>query len=249
SQEAKAKRLKLEEDKAEKIEEITQFQADRTYDIQIEALDAEYEAYAKMIDQQLAGIDLVIAGFDAMIDKINEMIDALSRMSSAGGGSGGGSGGNSKYKGSLATSANPFASNQIGNSAVVSAGINDWINQAGSGYHTGGLVESHHDGDFAGSLNSNEVFAKLLKGEYVSTEVQMKNFLSDILPKMMIGSSSIIQNKDGNSNGINIGDININVSGNLDKVGVQDIKTAVFDALNQTNIIRGKRANVFTNSI
>ena len=44
-------------------------------------------------------------------------------------------------------------------------------------FHNGGLVESHHNGDFAGNLRSNEVFSKLLKGEYVATEGQMDNFL------------------------------------------------------------------------
>lgn len=45
-------------------------------------------------------------------------------------------------------------------------------------YHTGGLV-----GDIA-TLSSSEEFAKLLKGEFVSTPAQMKRFMEDTLPKI-----------------------------------------------------------------
>ena len=45
-------------------------------------------------------------------------------------------------------------------------------------YHTGGLV-----GDIA-TLSSSEEFAKLLKGEFVSTPAQMKRFMEETLPKI-----------------------------------------------------------------
>ena len=45
-------------------------------------------------------------------------------------------------------------------------------------YHTGGLV-----GDVA-TLSSSEEFAKLLKGEFVSTPTQMRRFMEDTLPKI-----------------------------------------------------------------
>ncbi|MCK9371382.1 polymorphic toxin-type HINT domain-containing protein, partial [Candidatus Dojkabacteria bacterium] len=85
-------------------------------------------------------------------------------------------------------------------------------------YHTGGMVEEHHTGgDFAGGLKSNEVFAKLLKGEFVATQGQMDRFMNRILPSMM---------GDATQKGVSIrekggGDINIKmpiqVLGNLDK--------------------------------
>ncbi|MGN0819837.1 MAG: phage tail tape measure protein [Christensenellaceae bacterium] len=49
-------------------------------------------------------------------------------------------------------------------------------------YHTGGFV-----GDYS-ELKSNELFAKLLKGEFVATPEQMDNFIKEILPSMMITS-------------------------------------------------------------
>jgi hypothetical protein len=259
SEEGKANKLRLEEEKAKKIEEINKAQAERTYDIEIQALDAEAEAYDRMVDRQIAGIEVMISGFDAMIDKINEMIDALGRMGNAGGTSGGSSGGTgvvSKPKINttpLGESSFEYTSGNIpiGSYAYLVAQQEVLRRRAagqmvGGGFHSGGLVESHHDGDFAGSLRSNEVFSKLLKGEYVSTEAQMKNFLSDILPKMMVGSSAMIQNKGGSSNGINIGDININVSGNLDKAVLPEMREmimkTVVEATKKIGIVRNAKS-------
>ena len=55
--------------------------------------------------------------------------------------------------------------------------VNDIKAQYGT-YHTGGLV-----GDIA-TLSSSEEFAKLLKGEFVSTPAQMKRFMEETLPKI-----------------------------------------------------------------
>lgn len=49
-------------------------------------------------------------------------------------------------------------------------------------------TEQHHTGGFAGggaTLKDNEVFAKLLAGEFVSTPAQMSKFLRDTYPKML----------------------------------------------------------------
>lgn len=48
----------------------------------------------------------------------------------------------------------------------------------GSSYHTGGLVGGE------ATLSSSEEFAKLLKGEFVSTPSQMKHFMEDTLPSI-----------------------------------------------------------------
>ena len=45
-------------------------------------------------------------------------------------------------------------------------------------YHSGGLVGSDTE------INSNEEFAKLLKGEFVSTPAQMKRFMEETLPRI-----------------------------------------------------------------
>lgn len=56
--------------------------------------------------------------------------------------------------------------------------VDDVKAQYGS-YHTGGLV-----GDIA-TLSSSEEFAKLLKGEFVSTPAQMKRFMEETLPQIV----------------------------------------------------------------
>ncbi len=61
----------------------------------------------------------------------------------------------------------------------------------GKTYHTGGFV-----GDYI-SLRNNEEFAKLLKGEFVSTPRQMDDFMRKTLPTMMaraVGNSATINN-------------------------------------------------------
>lgn len=56
-------------------------------------------------------------------------------------------------------------------------------------FHTGGLV-----GDIA-TLSSSEAFAKLLKGEFVSTPVQMKRFMEETLPQIANYSASEASNE------------------------------------------------------
>ncbi len=66
--------------------------------------------------------------------------------------------------------------------------VNNVVHQV---YHTGGLVGGKS------SLHSNEEFAKLLKGEFVSTPAQMKRFMEDTLPKIANYTSA------GNNNEFN----------------------------------------------
>jgi len=84
--------------------------------------------------------------------------------------------------------------------------------------HTGGLIEEHHAGNFAGNLNSNEVFAKLLKGEYVATEGQMDKFLKQTMPA--ITNAAVNKSAQGASISVNMP---ITVEGNLDKEVIPDI--------------------------
>lgn len=51
----------------------------------------------------------------------------------------------------------------------------------------GGSYETHHTGGFVDNslgLKSNEEFAKLLKGEFVSTPAQMRHFMENTLPRI-----------------------------------------------------------------
>jgi TP901 family phage tail tape measure protein len=118
--------------------------------------------------------------------------------------------------------------------------------------HFGGLIEEHHKGNFAGNLMSNEVFAKLLRGEYVATEGQMNNFMKNILPKIatniaMNGNFPPALNGSGGTPNTNF-EININVAGSLDKSVLPDIKKTMIKELNKILQMRGikRSANNFT---
>jgi len=112
--------------------------------------------------------------------------------------------------------------------------------------HFGGLIEEHHRGEFAGNLMSNEVFAKLLKGEYVATEAQMSNFLKNTLPKLTGGiiaggaSKRLPANQTNRGGDMNI-EISINVAGSLDRKAIPNLKKEMIDALNKTMERRGIR--------
>lgn len=109
--------------------------------------------------------------------------------------------------------------------------------------HHGGLVEEHHDGEFAGNLQSNEVFAKLLKGEYVATENQMDRFMKSILPKI----ATYPQITKTNNLDSSMGDITFNmpitVSGSLDKSVLPELKDSVIREINMALERKGIRRN------
>lgn len=77
-------------------------------------------------------------------------------------------------------------------------------------YHEGGVVGSGM------SLKGNELFAKLMSGEVVSTPSQIENFMTKTLPQMVQGAS--------NFNGGNVElSMPISVAGSLDKSVIPDI--------------------------
>jgi len=78
------------------------------------------------------------------------------------------------------------------------------------------------------SLKSNEIFAKLMAGEVVSTPEQISTFMGKTLPQMVQGSSSI---KNGD---ISI-DMPIQVAGNLDKSTLPALEEMIKAAIKQLN--------------
>ena len=94
-------------------------------------------------------------------------------------------------------------------------------------YHEGGIVGSMP------TLPESEVFAKLLKGEYVATEGEMYNFVNKTLPSIA-----------GASNSKSIGDISIIFDvENLDRDVLPDIKNMVTKAINDTLVDAGFKRN------
>ena len=82
-------------------------------------------------------------------------------------------------------------------------------------YHSGGIVGG------TPRLPESEVFAKLLKGEHVSTEEEQAKFIRQTLPNLMSSS-----NNTGNYSIT----VPITVNGNLDKAVLPDIKESIADA-------------------
>lgn len=70
-------------------------------------------------------------------------------------------------------------------------------------------------------MPESEVFAKLLKGEHVSTEEEQAKFIRQTLPNLMSSS-----NNTGNYSIT----VPITVNGNLDKAVLPDIKESIADA-------------------
>jgi hypothetical protein len=78
SEEAKAKRLLLEDEKAKKLKEIDKSQYDKSIDDQKEALDVEYDNYKDYIDNKIKELDNYLS---ASGDLTNEAIDLLAEKS------------------------------------------------------------------------------------------------------------------------------------------------------------------------
>lgn len=95
TEEARAKRLKLEEEAAKLEKEIAENTEDRQYDLQMQALDNLKQAYDEMIEKQIEAIDLAIEGIRDQIETLRDLIAELREENSGSGGSGGGSGGRS----------------------------------------------------------------------------------------------------------------------------------------------------------
>ena len=242
SQEANARRLELEELRAEKTEEIAELQADRTYDIQIQALDAEYAAYEEWINNQLAGIDRLIEGFNRMIEAIREVIEALQQMNSQGGGGG--------YGGVVVIDSNSNNDGGMGIENFTAGGgwsdgfynsQGEWQSDFG-GFSQGGMgviPPGYPDDTYPLMAESGEMFM------IFNQQQQQQLARGAQIPNM----DTVVANSGGASGGIVVGDISISVAGNLDRVGLDDIKTAVFDVLNSASNQRGKRANALTYSV
>lgn len=116
----------------------------------------------------------------------------------------------------------------------------DWVGMAnrpgflGLGDTTGysnllKVIHQYHTGGFVGdetTLKSNEEFAKLLKGEFVSTPAQMKRFMETTLPNIASYTSN------GGSNEFNAPLIEINCD-NVTGESIPDLKRIVNDAVDE----------------
>jgi predicted nucleic acid-binding Zn-ribbon protein len=266
SEEARAKRLKLEEEAAKLEEEIAEDNADRKYELQVDALEEFQREYEASMEKQMDALD-------KQIDKLREQSGAISSA----GGAASGYADTWQQVGQVQDSVAQSIIDSlkgIGDATDEQRGrVKEYIIElmragdsadtvarkaqqalnlmmgvfsldkayaqkedfllSGKKYHDGGIVEKHHDGGFAGGLKSNEVFSKLLEGEYVATENQMDNFLTKTLPSMIGISPDVIKNFEGD------GDVTIsmpiNIEGNVDDRTLPKIKSITDDVLREIN--------------
>jgi len=115
--------------------------------------------------------------------------------------------------------------------------------------HEGGIVEDtkkYHQGKaFVGNLKTNEEFAKLMQGEYVSSEKQMDMFMRKTLPSLMERPSIV----NSSSLGDTVINLAVNVSGSLDSSVLPELKTSVLKEVNEALRIRGIKRNASSVSI
>lgn len=124
-----------------------------------------------------------------------------------------------------------FASNEL-----YGESLHDRYNDAAHQTALNNQKNQRHSGGFAGDLKTNEVFEKLLKGEYVATESQMKNFINTSLPNM----AKLINTGGG---GINVS-MPITVQGNLDSSVVPDIEKITDKMMKKLTGIMKERGNI-----
>jgi len=124
----------------------------------------------------------------------------------------------------------------------------DWMSKTSSNntdtdFDTRFEYRSHHSGGIVGGLpkiKESETFAKLLKGEVVANDSQMKNFINSTLPNLV---TSVI-----GGGGVSIS-MPITIQGNADKSILPEFKNAVLDVVNSAIKKRGYRTNVSAHSI
>lgn len=274
SEEARAKRLKYEEEASELEVEIQEDKEERIYELQIQALDDVLKAFEDNINAQIKAIDL-------LIEKIQEQIKAMT-------GSGGGGGGGSITQAFKDVEQSAEESRKAVYEALTEMGVltsnnEKWIGQyidrwielgytveevvakslalieklpggnwgfqrtPGTGgigepdpqiYHEGGIVTKKNS--FAsGNLEPNEVYAKLLEGEYVSNEKQMDKFLSSILPSLVNRGAQTISS----SPSIAVS-MPITVQGNMDNSVIPNIEIIADRAVRQINTTMKQRGYV-----
>jgi TP901 family phage tail tape measure protein len=223
SEEAKAKRLQLADEEAKAKEDLQKTIDDRMYNLQVDALDKQLQAYTDFIDAQIAAIDTFLQ------DTVALMAAALARLGMGGGGSGG-SGGDT-------------VGAWVHAGPATTSGKKEWQKRLDAdGTYS---YREVHDGVESGfvlgprsALKSNEEFAKLMKGELVMNPRQMTDFMTKTLPNFTKNTSSM-------GEGLTIDKL-INIEGNATKDILPDLERVanqVLEKLNSTLYNRGyKRA-------
>jgi TP901 family phage tail tape measure protein len=269
SEEANAKRLQLEEEKATKVKEISKLQADNTLQNEKDALDKELEKFQNIIEKKQKAIETAAKKQKSLLDKELREFEAsnLARQKSI-----------EQYlkkTGQLNADAMALLNqrstafynkllewNKIYGTSIQNDIINKWktafdvlqsyqmganqavLTAAQKTAQTHVFQTKFHEGGIVGGLPTlpeTETYAKLVRGEVVVTEGQAFSFLQSTLPKLFS-----VANKGGGN--INV-PIEITVMGNLDKTVLPDLKETILSTLNEAMRSRGIRRDAFSYSV
>jgi hypothetical protein len=210
SEEAIAQRMQLEEEAGNLETEIKKDTEDRTYQLKIDALDKALADFNYNMEQQIAGIDSKISKYQEESNAVDNVTKSVEKQTA-------------KVK---------ELANAVGQVPYIANAVSGNKGGGGGGTWGSGTMKMMHSGGFAGGLKSNEVYAKLLKGEYVTTESDMNGFLKKTLPSML-GLPSFTS-KGGGGGDISVS-MPINVAGNLDKTILPDLKKIADNVIKEIN--------------
>lgn len=253
SEEANARRLELEDERAKAVKDLADTEADHSVETQKDALDKEYDAYKDFIDNQIKAIEAYLADVDSITaqaismigERIADYIDATTNAGVEG----------LKSLGNQAVATAALMSDVLRGgggyyepgeafswgSPDINRGNYDWTDYTG-GYGRQGTTYRYHEGGIVGEKDSSklprlqetEVYAKLLKGEVVSTEGDIANFMRNTLPRLA-------SNVGGTMGSINAPMV-FNIAGDLDRSVLPEIEMmanrAIANALRSKGFVR-----------
>ena len=246
---------------AKKITEIDQFQADRSVEIQKDALDEEYDRYEEQLSKKIDALEdylkrdgAIRAEAIALLESRNQTFyNNLMEW-------------NRQYGSGIDDLAQKWnnATNSANNYGGAAAAATNQLNNLNAAYDqsdyqrrwhnnremyqnkiTGtyisldqyGSLPKYHDGGIVGGNSSggdSEVFAKLLKKEVVVTENQAYNFIRNTLPGLLS-----LANSAGETNV----PVSITIEGNVDKNVMPELKENITKAVYQAITKRGVSRN------
>lgn len=176
----RARARELEDELRKAQEELDDFTLEHAIDVLTQELDNQYTEYESFIKQKLNEIEDLLSGLDKDTD-VNITVDTTWM-----------SGMMEKIDKAIETIANRAIFVKAEDTGTI---MKDIVGTAGLLQHVGkwNIYESdvrqsiYHSGGLVGglsTLSTSEEFAKLLKGEFVSTPAQMKRFMEKTLPEI-----------------------------------------------------------------
>lgn len=193
SEEAVARRLKLEEELQKKLRDLEETQREQSIEEQKKALDEEYENYKDLIEKKIKDLEDLLDKMDSITaESIAELLEKLEELGIT----------VNVETGETTTHHSGLASGPVGNKAT---GI-------------------------------NERFAKLMDGEVVLNNHDMKEYMNKTLPSML--NNPVYSSVGG---GFSIEKfMELNIAGNLDNKVLPDIENIVDRAIEKLNEIMRK---------